>query len=222
MFSTLKSRLWLTYTLLIVLLLAAVGIGVLLTLRNNPMLYRQPVMQLESVINKTISMISGNIDSPYLKSVLSDQSHLTQTRLILYHADGTLEFDSEPQPGVRLAPPTPLISSTQGEVRFVDDLRRRDWVYTIKPINEKLFLMAAIKKPRLPLSLLLRDELFTPLVRAGVLAMLLAVALAIILGNWVEAPLLKLASQATAVTWGGARPIPLEGPAEVKQLFGYF
>jgi len=222
MFSSLKSRLWLTYTLLIVLLLSSVGIGILLTLRNNPVLYRQPVTQLESVIDRTINLISRTPDIRDMKSVLFDQSHLTNTRLALFHADGTLEFDSEPPPGAQLQLSIPLIPSIPGEVRFVNDLRDRGWVYTVKPVNDKLFLMAAIKKPRLPLSLLLRDELFTPLVRAGMLAMLLAVALAIFLGNWVEAPLLKLAGQATAVTRGGAKPVSLEGPTEVKQLLGTF
>ena len=55
MFNSLKSRLWLTYALIIVLLLIAVGLGVLVTLRNNPLLYRQPLRQLEEVVNADLN-----------------------------------------------------------------------------------------------------------------------------------------------------------------------
>ncbi len=222
MFTSLKSRLWLTYALMIVLVLGAVGIGVLLSLRKSPLVYRQPLNQLEVVVNSTIGRINTNPGATGFESILTGESIKTKTRLALYRADGELVFDSDMHPGNHLVIPTPLSASGTGEIRFVNDQKNRGWLYTLKPINDQFYLMAAGRLPRLPLLLILRDELFTPFVRAGVLAMLLAVALAIIFGNWVEAPLNKLARQANAVTQGNARPIPLEGPAEIKQLVGTF
>lgn len=222
MFTSLKSRLWLTYALMIALVLGAVGIGVLLSLRKSPLVYRQPLTQLEAVVNSTVSLINTNPNATGLKSILKSESLKTKTRLAIYQADGVLVFDSDTLPGDRLTLSAPLDASAPGEVRFTDDLKKRGWLYTLKPINDQLYLLAAGRLPRLPLLLILRDELFTPFVRAGLLAMLLAVALAIILGNWVEAPLLKLAQQAAAVTRGDAQPIPMEGPTEVRQLSGTF
>jgi two-component system OmpR family sensor kinase len=222
MFNSLKSRFWLTYTVLIVILLVAVGIGVLLALRNNPQLYRQPLTELEMVARSTTILLSENHDPVKMKYVLNNESSKTNTRLILFRADGSLIFDSDPLPGARLAISTPFKSSSPGEVRFITDNRGRDWVYTVVSVDNQSYLLAATRQPRLPLILLLRDELYTPMVRAGLLGMLLSIALAMILGNWVEAPLIKLSRQVSAVTRGDAQPISLEGPAEVRQLIGSF
>ena len=222
MFNSLKSRLWLTYALIIILLLAAVGVGVLVTLRNNPLLYRQPLLKLEDVIGSTTTLLSGSDDPAILKSQIKAAAGKTGTRLALYQLDGSLVVDSDGLPGAHIELIPPLTPSIIGEVRFISDTRGRNWVYTLKQFNNRYYLLAASRQPRLPLELLLRDELFKPLVRAGLYAMLAAIALAILLGNWVEAPLQKLARQSADVSRGTAHPIPPEGPTEVRQLFGAF
>jgi two-component system OmpR family sensor kinase len=222
MFNSLKSRLWLTYALIIVLLLTAVGVGVLMILRNNPLLYRQPLIQLEGVANNTTILLAGTNDPAILKSQIKTAAGETGLRLALYQPDGKLIADSDEMSGTHFELIPPLIPSTAGEVRFVGDARGRNWVYTIKQIDNRYFLLAATRQPRLPLQLILRDELFKPLARAGLFAMLAAIALAILLGNWVEAPLQKLAKQSAAVSRGTAQPITPEGPAEVRQLFGAY
>ncbi len=95
-------------------------------------------------------------------------------------------------PGNRIELTVPRKDSIPGEVNFINDVRGRSWLYSLKQVNGRHYLMAASLKPRIPLALLLKDELFKPLVRAGVLAMLAAIALAILLGNWVEAPLTEV------------------------------
>jgi two-component system OmpR family sensor kinase len=222
MFNSLKSRLWLTYALIIVLLLTAVGVGVLMTLRNNPLLYRQPLVQLEEVAENTTSLLSGTQDLSILKSQFRTAAVNTGTRLALYQPDGKLVIDSDSPPGAHIDLASPLMASTIGEVRFTSDTKGHNWIYTLKQFDENNYLLVASRQPRLPLLMLLRDELFKPLVRAGLYAMLAAIALAILLGNWVEAPLRKLARQSANVSHGTAQPIPPEGPAEVRQLFGAF
>jgi signal transduction histidine kinase len=221
MFNSLKSRLWLTYALIIVFLLIAVGVGVLVALRNNPLLYRQPLIQLEAVVNTT-ALLSGTDDPEILKSQIKAAANKTGIRLALYQLDGSLVADSDDLPGAYIELVSPLIPSNIGEVRFTGDTRGRNWVYTLKQFGDHYYLLAATRQPRLPLQLLLRDELFKPLIRAGLYAMLAAIALAILLGNWVEAPLQKLASQSAAVSRGIAQPIPPEGPSEVRQLFSAY
>lgn len=222
MFNSLKSRLWLTYFLIIVLLLAAVGIGVLVTLRNNPLLYRQPLMQLEEVAETTTTLLSGTVEPTILQSQITAAAVRTGARLALYQPDGSLIADSEGLPGPHIELIPPFRSSSIGEVRFASDIHGRKWIYTIKQFNDNTYLLVASRQPRLPILMLLRDELFKPLVRAGLYAMLAAIALAILLGNWVEGPLQKLARQSVNVSHGTAQPIPPEGPAEVRQLFGAF
>jgi YD repeat-containing protein len=221
-FNSLKSRLWLTYTLIIVLLLTAVGVGVLVTLRNNPLLYRQPLIKLEEVVYSTASLLAGMDEPVRLNSQIIEAATKTGTRLILYQPDGSLLVDSDGQPGSHIELAPPLASSAIGEVRFTNDNRGRKWIFTLKQLGNGDFLLAAMRQPRLPIQLILQEELFRPLVRAGIYSMLAAIALAILLGNWVEAPLQKLARQSANVSHGTAQPIPPEGPAEVRQLFGAF
>jgi two-component system OmpR family sensor kinase len=222
MFNSLKSRLWLTYFLIIILLLTAVGLGVLVTLRNNPLLYRQPLGQLETAVNMTSTVIAGVTDPMVLKSQIQTAAERSGIRLALYELDGKLVADSAALPGNRIELTVPRKDSIPGEVNFIDDVRGRSWLYSLKQISGRHYVLAASLKPRIPLALLLKDELFKPLVRAGVIAMLAAIALAIILGNWVEAPLQKLVNQSDAVTRGEAQPIPPEGPSEVRRLFTAF
>ncbi len=222
MFNSLKSRLWLTYALIIVLLLSAVGVGVLVTLRNNPLIYRQPVIKLEEVANSTASLLAGTEDPARLNSQITEAAIRTGTRLILFVQDGSQLVDSGGQPGSHIELAPPLASSTLGEVRFINDTRGRKWIYTLIQLGNGDFLLAAMRQPRLPIQLVLQEELFRPLVRAGVFAMLASIVLAILLGNWVEAPLQKLARQSVSVSHGTAQPIPPEGPAEVHQLFEAF
>jgi signal transduction histidine kinase len=219
MFSSLKSRLWLTYTVIIVLILVAVGIGVLATLRNNPLLYRQPLIQLEEVARNTAARLSTTTDIGILTSEVQTAAVISRNRLAIYRSDGSLVIDSDELPGAQLELTLPLSDNNTGEVRFIKDIRGRYWIYTLKQIDHDTFLLAAIRQPRLPLLQLLREDLFKPLVRAGLYAMLAAIALAILLGNWVEAPLHKLAERAKAVSHGDAQPIQPEGPSEVRQLF---
>jgi two-component system OmpR family sensor kinase len=222
MFNSLKSRLWLTYSLIIILLLITVGLGVLVTLRNNPLLYRQPLRQLETAVDTTSTVIARVTDPMVFKSQIQTASERSGIRLALYELDGKLVADSAALSGNRIELTVPRNDSIPGEVNFINDIRGRSWLYSLKQISGRHYLLAASLKPRIPLALLLKDELFKPLVRAGGLAMLAAIALAILLGNWVEAPLQKLVNQSEAVSRGEARPIPLEGPSEVRRLFTAF
>jgi two-component system OmpR family sensor kinase len=221
-FNSLKSRLWLTYALIIILLLVAVGVGVLLTLRNNPLLYRQPLIQLETTANSTTDLLSDINDPSVLKLQIKKAAEKTGVRLALYQDDGSLVTDSDGSPDALFGSISPLIPSDQGEVRFITDARGLSWIYTLKQFNNQYFLLAATHQPRLPLKQLLRDDLFKPLLQAGLVALLAAFSVAILLSNWVEAPLQKLARQSEVISHGSAQPISPEGPAEVRQLFNAF
>jgi signal transduction histidine kinase len=222
MFNSLKSRLWLTFSLIIILLLIAVGLGVLVTLRNNPLIYRQPLAQLEATLNTTSELNAGENERDFQIFLLKTVSERSGMRLALYTPDGKLVADSTTQPNNRIELTTPLADSAPGEVNFITDTRGRSWLYSIKQVNTRLFLLAASPKPRIPLALILKDDVFKPLIWAGIYAMLAAIALAILLGNWVEAPLQKLVDQSEAVSRGEAQPVPPEGPVEVRRLFAAF
>jgi hypothetical protein len=128
MFNSLKSRLWLTYFLIIILLLTAVGLGVLVTLRNNPLLYRQPLGQLETAVNMTSTVIAGVTDPMVLKSQIQTAAERSGIRLALYELDGKLVADSAALPGNRIELTVPRKDSIPGEVNFIDDVRGRSWL----------------------------------------------------------------------------------------------
>ncbi|MBN2257843.1 MAG: HAMP domain-containing histidine kinase [Anaerolineaceae bacterium] len=221
-FNSLKSRLLLTYLLIILVLLVSISIGILITLGNNPLLFRQPLTELQASLEAAISQLLPGSGPGELSLQVQKSAAQTGSRLILFEADGRVITDSNTLPGAHISLKAPLITSDPGEVHFIKDTRGRTWLYTLQQIDERFYLMSATLKPRLPLLLVLRDDLYKPLVRAGAFALLTGILLAILLSKWVEAPLQKLARQSSAVSKGEAHPITPEGPSEIQQLICAF
>ncbi len=144
MFNSLKSRLWLTYALIIILLLIAVGLGVLVTLRNNPLLYRQPLGQLEAAINTTSTMIAG-VNDPMVIKVADPNSYLSGLASAWHFMSWMANWSltALALPGNRIELTVPLRDSIPGEVNFINDVRGRSWLYSLKQVNERHYLMAA-------------------------------------------------------------------------------
>jgi two-component system OmpR family sensor kinase len=73
-------------------------------------------------------------------------------------------------------------------------------------------------RPVLPLRTILRDEVVSPLVWAGVMALVVAFVLSLFIAGWIANPLQRMAAQTRSLNGENFTPLPLEGPAEVQQL----
>jgi signal transduction histidine kinase len=223
MLSTLRSRLWLTYILLIVVVLSIVGTGTYLALIRNPLIYRQAIVNLrvaEAALQIRLEN-QPNLSLNALINVAQRQAERYGVRILLLDAKGSVLVDTGSEAGeAQLRLPSPLRPTTDNlaQVSSLRDTRLRVWLYTLAQVNENRYLLTTVQRPHVALRAIISDRLFLPLTAAGGVALLLAFLLAWLMARWISAPLGRISAAAGKVAAGQAQPIPLEGPAEVKNL----
>ena len=89
MFSSLRSRLWLSYALLVVTALSVVAVILFVYLLRNPLLYRQTLERLQAV--QTVVM---ERDGQSLSVVAQRASKNFNVRIILFSADQQVLLDT--------------------------------------------------------------------------------------------------------------------------------
>ncbi|HQX02458.1 MAG TPA: hypothetical protein PLQ94_10130, partial [Anaerolineales bacterium] len=89
MFSSLRSRLWLSYALLVVTALSVVAVILFVYLLRNPLLYRQTLERLQAV--QTVVM---ERDGQSLSFVAQRASKNFNVRIVLFSADQQVLLDT--------------------------------------------------------------------------------------------------------------------------------
>ncbi len=226
---SLRARLLLSYVLVIVTCLAVIGLALLLLLRDAPTqkrlttarltieagvvqrLIRIPLQnnvapqQIIRRLENSAANINGRIlliDAPTGEVLADSQGQLVGQNLLTLgqtsRVNNTLVGDIEYQ-GVRW-----LFSTRQGLDRAGD---------TIEVVAMTEFDPGpAFRDP-------IFQELIRPLIIAGVLALIVSIALAVIVTRSVTQPLRHVAQAAQRVATGNYdQPVPVEGSLEVKEV----
>lgn len=219
MFASLRSRLWLSYALVIGVVLLVVGGALLLYLWRNPLATRQASLKLRTVAGILTNERFSLEPSPRLGQTLQRVDSNFDVRVMVFRPDGSLLADSRPD----LAPPILPLERFHPEITplpiaLFGDASGHEWLYTGRELPEGFYLVLATPRPRPPLLSVVTDELFGPLTQAGLIAMLLSLVLAWLIGRWIAAPLQRMAAAAHALASGEHRPIKLQGPGEVQAL----
>jgi signal transduction histidine kinase len=241
MFLTLRSRLWLTYALVIGLVLCVVGTALAVYLARNPQLYRQEMARLKvadlSIARRETSLAQAPLSR--LQELVRIEDEIFDVRAILLQSNGKPLVDSRLESASPLLPlPLPLKPSSDSAPRaaVVRDADGGYWLYVLRRINDRMYLMLAVPRPRVRLLAILRDDLFVVLARGGLVALLLSFFLGLGMARWISTPLQRMsgavqsigaqlrdgrANQAAAGDDGFLK-IPLEGPQEVQVLADQF
>jgi signal transduction histidine kinase len=222
MFSSLRSRLWLTYALSIATALAVVAVIFIIYLLSNPLVYRQTrlrlvVVQAELVANQ---VAWSNLPAAVLQATLAAQDKQLDARILVISSKRQVIADSragtaagfETKPFFRLFRINQTVNDSQGQ----------PWLYTSRKLDNGNFLVVAVPRPKVSFWNILTDELMPPLFGAAVLGLVLALFIAFWMARWVADPLQRVVNAATEFSGGDAQPIPLQGPQEVKELVGAF
>ncbi len=221
MLASLRGRLWLSYAMLIGLALTIVALGLFWALLRSPLLYRQSVFRLRLVGIELSTQVDTLLDGPAdaLESFVQEQADERQVRLVLFRADGEILMDTGSVALVRL-PPVETRLDNQDAIRafMLRDEQRRVWVAVLQPLISPYHLLVAMPRPVLPLRTILRDEVVSPLIWAGVMALVVAFVLSLFIAGWIANPLQRMAARTRSVSSENFTPLPLEGPAEVQQL----
>ena len=125
MFTSLRSRLWLSYAFVIAVALSVVAIVLLVFVARNPYLSRQTQDQLNAVRDFIAENPQKIINDP---SVLRDYSQENNVRVLVFNASRELVFDSNSdQPA--LPPPHRGLLNRNSQV--ASDSAGDSWLYSI-------------------------------------------------------------------------------------------
>jgi signal transduction histidine kinase len=220
MFTSLRSRLWLTYAILVSAALFVVALVFVVYAIRNPLAYRQAIQKLNAVQGVLLARQEEWADLPpgRIATLFQRQGTQLQVRLLLLSSPGRLVLvDSEGG------------TSSQLDLRRLARLNHttydengQPWLFNYAILDNDNILVVAVPRPRPPLFAILTDDLMPPLLVGGSVALVLALFLAFAVARWVADPLQRLVNAARTFSGENVRPLPLEGPQEVRELVGAF
>jgi signal transduction histidine kinase len=224
-FSSINTRLWLTYVLLVAFVLVAAFTGIVVAFRNSPLLYWKEFIRLNYVTDSLANRLDFFIDTKWggIIETFLTEAGLFNMRVIIVDVDGLPILDSGSSKNSelpRINNPSDAFIRSEGSIRIFQDKGDQFWFYKITPIDDYYFLIAAIQRPSIQIRTIFQDELLKPLFRAGLIALVIAFLISWFVARWITRPLKKISNSAQQLASGDFPPIPLEGPSEVQQLAG--
>ena len=227
MFTSLRARLWVTYAILILLILSIVAVGVFIYIIRNPIIDRQAIGRLDAalrIIERQLNESRNKIQDrvAYFNRI----SESLELRLLLFSTDQALLLDSDPD-----SPPIswPDESDPQSPKGRIEDQAGNTWLYNSLVLAKGDILVLVLPRQG-GLQLLrsaqlretLREDYLPTFFRTGLLAFVLAVIFAAWMGNWIVNPLEDIEKASRSISEGEYQKIPLKGPDEVQVLAGAF
>lgn len=212
MFTSLRSRLWLSYALVILVALGIVLVVLFLFLIQNPVLSREAQGRLRTAQSLITAKPRRFIENPQL---LEEISTTYNVRVLLFGVDRDLIFDTRPEAAALPFPRRGLLEQNSKRIR---DANGAVWLYTFKRLKQDRTLMVATPRPRVPVLATLKDELLLPMLEGGAIALLLSLILAFALSRWVADPLQQVVLAARKYPSEEMRSVAPRGPHEVQDL----
>lgn len=218
MLQSLRSRLWLTYALIIGVVLVVVVAAMVLVLARGNFAAR---LQLTQAVSQLFSrqeiplLREGN----YGQAVARIDENLGMRTLVI-DSNGLVLADSHTGESALFPDFTRIPRNPLRDTFFIQDDDGRGWLYTGRPLQDENILLVAT--PRQPLREVIASpvtsELLQALAQAGAIALGLSLLFAYLVSRWVAAPLQGMARAAQAVADGRRAEVVLEGPQEVRAL----
>jgi two-component system OmpR family sensor kinase len=211
MFTSLRSRLWLSYALVITVALLAVIVVLLAYLIRNPILYRETLQRLRNVQTQ----LSANPRELLQDTVkLQKIAEANNARIVIFDSTHAVVFDSHPgQPAL----PFPRNTLINRNSQFATDAQGGSWLQTKSRLPNGNVIVSAAPRPATKFLNIFADELLTPILQGGLIAMLLSLVLAFAISRSVADPLQKIVLAARNYP-AEANPVPPRGPREVRDL----
>jgi signal transduction histidine kinase len=218
-------RLFAAFLLIIVLVTLVTGLALILILRNTPLVVGPTLTRLNEAARAALRQNppppdqSPEAAAQYVKQV----GDTFDVRVLMTGRGGNVIADSA-------APATPPLNlnfrnsrddpaapgARNGRVR---DTERGQWVYVARPAGTDRVLVFALPEARFPALAFFAENLFLPLLEAGAIASLVALALAVLVARSIALPLQKMAVVAQGIARGDyAQTAPVSGPDEVRAL----
>ena len=214
MFSSLRSRFWLSYAFLIVTALVVVTIVLLLYLASNPVLYRQTETRIK-VAEEILSAQPGLLTQLQPVDRLGPIVDAFNVRVLVFNQYGALLKDTGGNKAAISLPAPSIIPRAAPTVR---DFSGKLWLYSVSSLPDGNWLMVVAPRPKVAILAILTDELFLPLAEGGLIALLLSLILAFVIAKWVADPLQQIIATARTIPAESVKPVAESGPHEVREL----
>lgn len=215
MFTSLRSRLWLSYAIVITIALGIVIVVLFIFLVRNPVLYRETTLRLRAAQSQLTENPRGILDDPESVRRIAEANN---ARVLVFDSSRNLVFDSNPeQPELSFPRRNALGRISQ----FMTDADGGVWLHSTSRLANGNVLVVAAPRPSVRLLNVFADELLIPILQGGLIAFLLSLVLAFLLSRWVADPLQKVVLAAKNYP-ADAKPVPSHGPREVRDLTNAF
>ena len=212
MFTSLRSRLWLSYAFVVSIALSIVTIVLLVYIARNPVLTRQTQQKLNTV-RELIADNPGKFIDDQTELVKFAQEN--NVRVVVFNSGRELLFDSTPdQPEL----PFPRRNMLNQNSQVALDAKGDAWLYATSRGFGGRVLVVAAPRPRVPVLNIFADEFFVPIMQGWVIALLLSLVLAFLLSRWVADPLQNVILAARNYPSDDIVEVPVRGPREVQDL----
>ena len=223
MFTSLRARLWLTYAVIITLILTILGASIFVYIISNPMIDRQALARLEAAKTMIQRQLNDrSILSRDRQGVFERIGDSFELRLILFDETREVVLDSQPEETLILWPDADPKLPQRG---YIKDQDERTWLYSSLFLENGEVLVLTLPRQG-GLQLLsspflretLREDFLPSFFRAGLVAFVLAVIFAAWMGSWITSPLQEMEKAARTLSEGEFQQIPIKGPDEVRAL----
>ena len=217
MFASIRSRLWLSYSLVTAAALAAVAVVLLIYIIQNPSTYRLESARLTVVaaLFRKNEAEWSNLSAADLQLQIEKVDKIYATRFLLYSANRRLIVDSQSakQPALKF----PLFPRLR-PYSILRDQNGNFWLYMLRHLNTGRWLLLAVPRPAVPRAAILSDELMLPVVVAGLIALVISLLAAFWLARWIGDPLQKVVVASHRLPSSEMEVIEPRGPHEVQEL----
>lgn len=212
MFTSLRSRLWLSYAVVITIALVIVTLVTLGFLIRNPLAARQIEQHLRDVQDIILADPQQIVNNP---SAIGTLIQADNVRVLVFNSRRDLVFDSNPN-SPRIPFPHRTIWGRLSQT--VRDDKGQLWLYAFKRVTLDRVLVVAAPRPRVPVLNIFTDQFLVPVLEGGLIALFLSLILAYALSRWVADPLQQLVRAAQTYPSGQMKSISPRGPHEVQDL----
>lgn len=227
MFSSLRSRLFLTYVLVVAVALGVVALVTLVYLARNPVQVLQTrarlALAMETVIERARNSPANLSENRRLLLQRVDENF--DVRFLVLDADGAVLYDTRAGEADLSAALRLVERARLAGVAVVQDETGARWFVTARQITPDFYLVAAAPRPELTLREALRsrsDEVVSFLRLGGAAALILSFILALAMSRWIAGPLQNLAQVTRNIPRGEYQPQTPRGPDEVQTLMRAF
>src|SRR6266498_1989564 len=212
MFTALRSRLWLSYAIVITIALGIATLVILAFVIRNPVFSRQTQERLKAAQNSVLASPNQFIENP---SALDQIKQTYNVRLVLFDSGRNLIFDSNPN-DPKL--PFPRRNIFGRVAQIARDGNGQLWLYTFKRLSQNKIIVVAAPRPRVPLLNAVADALLVPVLEGGLIALFFSLILAYVISRWVADPLQEVVHAAQVYPSQEMKAISPRGPHDVQDL----